>query len=402
MVALVWCGAVLAYMAYAGFTYTGLYEWLAEREQAWFGAYDPSLTFVVLLIGLCLPAFLSAPTRRRRLALPAGADPLASQRLVKRTVWAAAAALLLVGLGAGGLALWRGARTPLVASIDLAQSSEFPPNADQLIVTGRAQRSRTVVVAETMRGSTTRTAYTPLTAPGWTPLQPIRFVMREGLASQTDERSGTPDAGRTVRFGPAVLLRHELPGPVRAGLNRGGMTIAADAVLLDENLESANFTLWIIAFFGCVLAISLALVSSLVARAQARHAARAISTAAPPSVQPPQPGAARSSYRAADLGPAPPPRRWRLMLGPQLMAELTWQSYQTPWITVAVKAQPGLAPFIRYFGDAEEWPDHDPTIDAIVAEVSRRGRFELFDEKGLKADPFTLVNLTETSANLRY
>ena len=76
-----------------------------------------------------------------------------------------------------------------------------------------------------------------------------------------------------------------------------------------------------------------------------------------------------SSYRAADLGARAPPRRWRLMLGPELVAELAYDSYETPWITVLVTAQPGLEPF---------------------------------DEAGLEADGFSLVNLTGMDANLRY
>ncbi len=115
-----------------------------------------------------------------------------------------------------------------------------------------------------------------------------------------------------------------------------------------------------------------------------------------------RPNHPRSSYRAADLGPEPPPCRWRLMLSSELMAELAFESYETPWITVSVKVQPGLAPFLQYFGGPEAWPDDDPAIDAMLAEVERRGGFKLFDEAGLEAEGFSLVNLTGVDANLRY
>ena len=90
------------------------------------------------------------------------------------------------------------------------------------------------------------------------------------------------------------------------------------------------------------------------------------------------------------------------MLGPELMAELTYDSYETPWITVSVTAQPGLEPFLPYFGDPETWADDDPAIDAMLVEVERRGGFKLFDKAGLEAHGFGLVNLTCTGGSLRY
>lgn len=115
-----------------------------------------------------------------------------------------------------------------------------------------------------------------------------------------------------------------------------------------------------------------------------------------------QPKIPSSSYRAADLGPRPPPRGWRLVLGSELMAELVFAAYETPWITVSVKPQPGLAPFMRYFADPDGWADDDATIDAMLEEIARRGGFRLFDDLELEAKPFTLVNLDGISANLRY
>ena len=61
--ALAWCGAVLAYVAYTAVTYTGLYRAAAEWQQAQFGSYGPERTVIALLIGLCLPACLLAVRR---------------------------------------------------------------------------------------------------------------------------------------------------------------------------------------------------------------------------------------------------------------------------------------------------------------------------------------------------
>lgn len=90
------------------------------------------------------------------------------------------------------------------------------------------------------------------------------------------------------------------------------------------------------------------------------------------------------------------------MLGGEPMAELAYESYETPWITVGVDAWPALLPFLPYFADPDLWPEDDPAFDAMVAEVHRRGRFRLFDDAGLEVAGFSLVNLDETGANLRY
>ncbi len=62
-IALAWCGVALAYVTYSAVTYTGLYRATAEWQRVQFGSYGPERTFLLLLIGLCLPACLTA-TRR--------------------------------------------------------------------------------------------------------------------------------------------------------------------------------------------------------------------------------------------------------------------------------------------------------------------------------------------------
>ena len=72
-----------------------------------------------------------------------------------------------------------------------------------------------------------------------------------------------------------------------------------------------------------------------------------------------------------------------------------------PWITASVAPQPGLQPFLSFFEDPDTWADDDPAMDAILLEVDRRGGFKLFDDDGGEVERFTLVNLSETEANLR-
>lgn len=83
------------------------------------------------------------------------------------------------------------------------------------------------------------------------------------------------------------------------------------------------------------------------------------------------------------------PHRWHLMLGTELLAELTEDGYETPWIDVLVRAEPGLARFLPLFEDPEKWPDDDAAIDALLAERNRRGRFRLVGDDGREVSPFT-------------
>ena len=94
-------------------------------------------------------------------------------------------------------------------------------------------------------------------------------------------------------------------------------------------------------------------------------------------------------------------RRWRLFLGDEFMAELVDIDFEQPWFTVSVTPQPGYARFLPYFTDPGEWPDEPSEVDAICAEVSRRGPFRLTDDTGTEMSHFTLVNMTTTHGNLR-
>lgn len=96
------------------------------------------------------------------------------------------------------------------------------------------------------------------------------------------------------------------------------------------------------------------------------------------------------------------PRRWELRLGDELLAELTFESFETPWIDVSVLARPGLERFQRSFHPVELWPDADPVFDAMLVEVDQRGGFILIPDDGAPTSAFTLVNLDEHGANLRY
>lgn len=100
--------------------------------------------------------------------------------------------------------------------------------------------------------------------------------------------------------------------------------------------------------------------------------------------------------------PSKPPQHWELRLGNELLAELFFESYETPWIDVSIEALPALDPFWRNFQDSRTWADDDATIDAMLLEIDRRGGFTLIPDGEPPTRTFTLINLDERGGNLRY
>ncbi len=331
-----------AYVVYAASTYSGLYQALAEFELRVFGSYDSAATFLALLIGLCVPTRFIAPKlwkKRQPRPVQYPIDPERVQRTTRRALLGVGAASLVLGVGSAGLALWRSDRSTN-AELDLTRSSVSPPRADRVIVSGRVQPRYAITVEETINGSVTRTLYTPITAPGWEPGEPVQYILREELGQDDPGKGGSQrlSSADLVRFGPVALLSHALPGMVRTGYERHGLRMASRPIVLDQNLSDANETLWIVSAFGVIFALSIWILWAITLRTQRLDAAAVLAEAAAL----PLPTRVPSSSKASG-----PPKHWELRLGGELMAELYFASYETPWIDVTVQARPGMQPFWR-------------------------------------------------------
>ena len=397
VLAVAWIGLAAFYVIYAAATYTGLYEALAELQLRIFSSFDPTLTFLVLLIGLCLPVRFIAPEvwkRRTPASLAKPADPKAAQRLIRNTMLAIVVLGLAIGISAGWLAHTETSSAQTVAQLNLGQNDTTPPRAGRVIVSGRLQRRYAITVEETNNGSTTQTLYTPLTSPGWRPGEPVRYILREALGHMEpgDNASRGATSADLAHFGPLAVYNHALPGLVRSGFLHAGLQLASPPIVLDANLSSAGEGLWIVSVFAFLFAASSLILWLITARSQRLRAAAVQAEAAalpsPSSTTPP-----------ATSGP---PKQWELRLGGELMAELFFESYETPWISVSVKARAGMQPFWRYFEDAEKWPDDDESIDAMLHEIKRRGSFTLVPDRGSPTQSFTLVNFNESQGSLRF
>jgi hypothetical protein len=390
---LLWMAIAAVYVIYAGSTYSGLYRALAELELRVFGSYDPTGTFLALLFTLCLPTrFIASRVWKKPLVKPLAtpANPEKAQRQTRNTMLAIGAVALVVGVVAAGMALSQSASSQHVGELDLKRASASPPSSSgRLMVSGRLQPHYAVTIDETINGSVNRTRYTPVTAAGWHPGDPVQYVLRESLGSiEPGEEVGEPNLD-LVRVGPVATFRHALPGIARTGFEQRGIKLGSSLTLLDQNLSSASEMLWIVSTFGFLFALSFLIVWAMMVRTQRLDAVAARAEAAALPV---------SAHVPASAGP---PRHWELRLGGELMAELFFQSFEMPWIHVAIKARPGMQPFRRKFQEHTTWPDDDATIDAMLREIKRRGGFTLIPDGGAPTQSFSLIEFNEYEGSLR-
>jgi hypothetical protein len=396
-VAFSWLAFALLYTIYTASTYTGLYEWLAEREISLFGSYDPTELFLAMVVVSVVSAGRISPRPFGASATwlkSTAVDPSRTSGSSATAFTAIATASLLVAIGSFGLAFLQNPQNEPLAEVNLRQSGAAVPLRHRLLVTGEQQVQFTVVVDETINGSTTRTAYTPVTPPNWHPGEPVRFVTRESLGEGDQPTTETPRAATsTVRFGPAAVFRQALPGIVRVRFKHSGLTVATGLLVLDTNLQSASETLWVVAVFASLFAVASFVLLITVRRAQRNDEA---ATAAERAFS------LRTTPAPSAIGPqtSSPVRHWELRLGGELLAELFFQGYVFPWIEVSVTSRPGMEPFWRYFNQGT-WTDHDAILDAMIIEIRRRGGFTLIPDGEAPTQQFTLANLDIHGGDLR-
>src|SRR5262245_4587665 len=72
--------------------------------------------------------------------------------------------------------------------------------------------------------------------------------------------------------------------------------------------------------------------------------------------------------------------RWHLELGGEVIARIADAGeYDFPWTYGRLVESPGFERFRPYFTDPDDWPEDDPAIEALCAEVHSRGGFVLHD-----------------------
>ena len=140
--------------------------------------------------------------------------------------------------------------------IDLDKFSPAPVSDHTADLAGTLQTGYAVSYEELHRNAHRRRTYAPLTPAGWSPSQPVHFLV---------EPEGNPTGGpRPYTTGLGMLLNHGVPVYVRTLLERRGVVLAQD-VMLHVDLGTENDTLYVlafVAFLGGLLGFFLAFVSA--------------------------------------------------------------------------------------------------------------------------------------------
>ena len=143
-----------------------------------------------------------------------------------------------------------GLASPFEIDLDKFTSAPIPDHT--AILTGTLQTGYAVSYEELHRNAHRRRTYAPLTPSGWSPGQPVHFLI---------EPEGNPAGGpRPYTTGLGMLLNRGVPGYVRALLERRGVALAED-VMLHADLGTETDTLFVlasIAFLGGLLGLFLA------------------------------------------------------------------------------------------------------------------------------------------------
>lgn len=265
VIAIVWMVATFAYLSVSAGTFTGLYRLIAEYQLRHFGSYRSTGSFIAPLFLLWLPVRWIAPkfwrrpmaqwSQERAVASPMtaaqggpDAPPVTHAHPAPRRWRPWKVVLVTLGaviLGVGGIVgitialAWKDITKPYLAditTIDLARNTPFRPDAYLVVIVGEAQPGYMLDITKSFRGSEDRKLFIPLTAPGWTPRQPIRVIRRERLSPNAPSPFG-PGADRHVRTDTLRIDQDGVPGIVRAGLEEKGATLAPDAIVVYDRFD---------------------------------------------------------------------------------------------------------------------------------------------------------------------
>lgn len=259
-----WVILVVGYFAWEMHAYRGLYGWLAELQLAWFGKFDVGLTAIIPGAILAGPALATLGTRARWLerAEALAGDPAAITARTRR--WSLVFAVLsaLVAAGAYGWSTMLLDRTGQPARIDLAALGDAEPYGGAVIISGFAVPALTLTYREDI-GVGIENRFVPLTAKG-AASGPLRFFLKTNATAailpgqigigRYDDPEGQPFRVETQ---VGVLIPNDLPGPVRAAFERGGVALADPYYVLDLTPEGERLPYYVAAGVASLLAVCL-------------------------------------------------------------------------------------------------------------------------------------------------
>lgn len=249
---------------YWGWTYTGLYRWLAQRQLEFLGRYAPELTFLLTLLILMLPLLLvvwmrSAQEQRSTLdPQPQEERPKAPSRKQWRDSWRSVTdvrrwsfvsgilGMMLIGLSLRDLAGLRDAPATRSTVPELARQSVF--QAQYVEVVGLAEFTAAVSIRE--GEATAWKAYVPLLASTAAPNEkPVASVLLDAPQAVFDRWAAHASEVQLFR---GIARVDWIPGAVTDALRGHGFEVpnAPTVVYLAETPAAMLHTARVMSAIG--------------------------------------------------------------------------------------------------------------------------------------------------------
>ena len=257
-----WLALATAVFAYGMITGGGPLGWLLYWEVQTFGMIFSETYVIVLFLLYVVPVTDIAKAQgQRRIAHFDITEH--SKKWGKRN---RITGLILAGIA--GLSLFRTILLPSpdappqrVVVDDISPAASVPEQKSILV--GTPQRKYSVRYTEAVSSRFSHSAsyghnFVPVTGSHWTPDQPVRFVVDTGR-----QRSVTD---------PGLLFRGKLPAFVRRALEKKGLRIADDVMLLDSDPDFGRFPWYLIAAFSAIGAFAFLLIGFMMPWIWARPA----------------------------------------------------------------------------------------------------------------------------------
>ena len=219
------CLAAGAITFYLMFAYRGPFQWIAEAQLKWMGAYSEKLTFLLTyLLVMGVLAGLAWVVRKVGLPSEPGGEKRAGASLSEWIIF------VLIGAGfavVGCVDYWRAAHAGVLTSVDVRDLEEGKEPTSLWV---RA-RGIAITKAEVQfgKGARDQDRYVPVVSGENDPREKGVHLFIKAKASA--EVSGEEFEG--------FLSRRDLPGPVRVEMEREGV-IKDDYYVLDLGLTPAK------------------------------------------------------------------------------------------------------------------------------------------------------------------
>lgn len=234
---------------YSLITQTGLCGYLMDVQLSWFGVAYLKFTALIALLILGTPASLILTYIKRREASTIGATGYPSPVNARRQpiswksllIMSLAPALIAIPVYYGLTMMDQKDQQREIYKVDLNREAAIPSGDVKFVqLTGVVQLDYQYrLEKKSGTGSSPRTnTYVPLTGPGWTPKQPVRFFINMTFSgyfdAQTKRFSSFPERGAVAATFDGQLAQNDLPTFVVNEYQRNGLLIDSPYFVIDR------------------------------------------------------------------------------------------------------------------------------------------------------------------------